>query len=223
MNVVSRQQPTGTKRTTLSIGVIGIALALMVLAVPRAGAASPVVIAEVNCDLLNCFGSTYKLVIDDGGTTDTNYIATLIVDTSEYSGTQGFISAVDFKVSSSVTSASLTSAPGIDSNWNTVWNLGQAGGNCSGSGTGFVTSCDAAPVTGAPIGGVLTWSWNFATSGAINFGHLGVKYNNAAGTTPGQLLSADATKVPEPTSLSLLGFGLVSLGAAGRNQIRRRP
>ena len=124
---------------------------------------------------MNCFGSTYNLVIDDGGTTDNNYTATLTVNTTgENVAAITHISAVDFKVASTVISASLTSAPGVDANWNTVVNLGQAGNECSGAGGGFITSCDAAPSTEAPTGGVLIWTWNFSSVGPIEFGHIGV-------------------------------------------------
>lgn len=167
----------------------------------------------------DCFGSTYSLVIDDGGTADTNYHAILTVNTTQYSGPGTHISAVDFKVGNSVSSATLTSAPGDAANWFTVFNNGQAGQECSGSGQGFVTSCDQAPSNLAPVGGMLTWEWDFTSSSDITFGHLGVKYDNAAGNLQGQIISIST--VPEPSATVLLGVALFVLAGLGGWRYRK--
>jgi len=221
MNVITPQQrSTGLRTSRRSTGLFACAFVLMILAMPRVGAATPILSDVVNCGKVNCFGTTIGFIVDDGGTTDNTYTAILTIDTTEYSGSQDFISAVDFKVGSSVTSAQLLSAPGIDTNWKTVVNSGQSSGACSGSGTGFVTSCDSAPVAEAPIGGSLTWMWTFTTTSFVDFGHIGVKFNNAAGTTPGQLISVGATQVPEPSSLALLALGTVALAFGSRRRAR---
>lgn len=161
----------------------------------------------------DCFGSTYSLVIDDGGTADTNYHAILTVDTTQYSGSGTHISAVDFKVGSAVSSATLTNAPTGALSWFTVSNAGQAGRECGGSGRGFVTSCDQAPSNLAPVGSVMTWEWDFTTTSDITFGHLGVKYDNAAGNLPGRIVSIST--VPEPSATVLLCVALFSLAGLG--------
>jgi hypothetical protein len=195
----------------------------MVVAMPRVGSATPILSEVVNCGLVNCFGTDIGLIIDDGGTADNIYTAILTVDTTEYSGSQDFISAVDFKVGSSVTYAKLTSAPltglgTLENDWSTVYNKGQAGNACSGTGTGFVTSCDTAPVVEAPLGGLLTWTWTFTTDSAIDFGHIGVKFNNTAGTTSGQMISVNSTQLPEPSSLALFAVGAAALAFGSRRR-----
>lgn len=226
MNVMTHpQRSTPIPVSRRSTGLIAGALLLMILAMPRVGAATPILSEVANCGLVNCFGTTLGLIIDDGGTTDNIYTAILTVDTSGYSGSQDFISAVDFKVGSSVGSAQLTAAPtagGTLNSWTTVFNLGQAGNACTGTGTGFVTSCDAAPVTLAPVGGPqpLSWTWTFSTTQPIDFGHIGVKFNSALGTTPGQLISVSATQVPEPSSLALFALGTAALAFGSRRRGR---
>jgi hypothetical protein len=140
--VTATTRPT---RAKMSISVLIFALATMVFGLPRVSNASEVLYRQADCTLLECFGAYYSLSIDDGGTDDNNYIAKLVVDTTDYEGTQQFISAVDFKVGGSVSSASLIQAPGSTDLWTTVYNKGQAGNACGGTANGFVTACDTVP------------------------------------------------------------------------------
>jgi hypothetical protein len=193
----------------------------MLLAVVNPASAATILSNFVNQDALcgsgGCFNSTYSLVIDDGGTTDNNYSATLTVDASLYNGPGTFISAVDFKVSSTLISATLTSAPGGVGGWTTVVNDGQASAECSGSGGGFGTSCDPPPTTLAPVPHApYTWTWDFTTTATIGFGHIGVKYDNAAGNLNGNIISiSEVQATPEPSSTILLGLALISVVGLG--------
>jgi hypothetical protein len=193
--------------------ILAVLLAIGLVAVP----ANATVVEIEGCP--SCFGSTYELNIVGTGP---SYTATLTIDTSGYTGPATHISAVNFKASSDVSSMTLTSAPGGTAAWATgEANIGNAG--CGGGGEGFVCSQDAA-APGAALGGTLVWSWNFTPTGSLFpdllGAHIGAKYNNASGTLNGQIMSEEFAQVPEPSTLLLLGTGL--LGLAGFGWLRRR-
>lgn len=183
----------------------------------------------------DCFGSTYRLIIDDGGTNDTNFSAKLIVDASAYVPPSGkanylFISAVDFKPASNVSGASLTAAPGGKAGWNLSFNDGQVSADCSGSGNGFVCTNDVgtnnlAPVPHTPY----EWDFNFSLlaggdNSDIAFGHLGTRYCDASGDCTGVIVSIEqpgTTPVPEPSTLLLVGVGLVAVSLVAKSRLRK--
>ena len=178
-----------------------------------------------DCSTASCFGSTYTLVIGDANdATNSTYTANLIINTSAYSSnipSPVYIDAVDIKVVNSIINPPgivLTDAPGGASNWNIVFNDGQAATDCSSGGGFFICARDEGSNTLAPVdGGILSWLWTFSSNDAISFGHIGASYNNADGTVNGQNTSiSSAVKVPEPSAFLLVGFGLVAMVGVGR-------
>jgi len=205
------------KRTTFSL----IIAAVIIWSVPVS--ANTLYTFLGDCSTASCFGSTYTLVIGDANdATNSTYTANLIIDTSAYSGIPSpvYIDAVDIKVVNSIINPPgivLTDAPGGASNWDIVFNNGQAATDCSAGGGFFICARDPNANNLAPVGGILNWLWTFSSNDAISFGHIGASYNNAAGTINGNNTSiSGAVPLPEPPAFLLVGVGLLAIVAVGR-------
>jgi hypothetical protein len=222
--------------------VFGLFLLLAVSAVPAISSAVLVddrTYSGSNCGG-DCFGLTYHLQVIDGQSPG-QYTATLDI-TGTYAGTMTFIGAVDIKPGDVIgpPTPSLLAAPGPESDWTTLWENGQAAGNCLNGSGKFLCSYDTgtntdAPVTnGSPVN--YRWQWNFSLdSGGYTFGHLGVNFTVADDSstrgncdTPSNPLGLDCLQdgqnlsisgsgqVPEATTLLLLGSGLIVMSVFAR-------
>ena len=186
----------------------------------------------------DCFGLTYHLVVIDGQSPGA-YTATLDI-TGTYTGSMTYIGAVDIKVGdvSTPPTPSLLAAPGLESDWTTLWLNGQAAGNCLNGSGAFLCSYDTDTNTDAPVtnGQAVnyTWQWNFSLASAYTFGHLGVNFTVAddSGKCPGNVTGPDCLQdgqnisisgngqVPEPSTLILLGAGFLLLAGVAKARSR---
>jgi len=197
--------------------------------------AGSITIDSTNCNSSggNCYGLSWTLDIISGIFTGTggtyNYQATLVVEDDPFSTTNSsgqIISAVAFKATNSLTSGELISAPTGTGPWSTsLKNLASLG--CVGGSDDFV--CSSTTGAEAITGGTLRWKWYFSSPdpGVGEAGDdmkIGAKMTTLDPLVRGKLMSAHATvtAVPEPSSLSLFGFGVAGLLARARKRFRNR-
>src|SRR5262245_19441866 len=203
--------------TFVTLGALGMA---------NTAIADPIGGPDSDCG--TCQGATYWLEEKPlGGST---FQVNLFIDTSTLD-LPGAVAIADVapKVSNSLTSASLITAPtgSVVGDWLDHANVGLNAGGCSGGGSGFDCTAWTGLVTGGvgvPIGGLLEWQWNMVLGGAVQDpGSIKVRYVDANGNKIGDLVSEDIPvqrcdlpegcgpkKIPEPSALALLG--LVGIG-----------
>jgi hypothetical protein len=209
---------------------IGFLLAVFgIVGQPDAATAMPLYTFFGDCSSASCFGSTYKLIIDNANDTNsTTYKASLIIDTTGYNGPGDYVDAVDFKVVNSVIGSNyaLVSAPGGAGNWSIDFNSGQAANDCANGGGFKFCARDSNFNTLAPVGGILAWDWTFQSNDTIAFGHIGASYNNLWGTLNGNNTSISSARtvgaLPIPGTMFLLGAGLIVLSASVRRLGRKQ-
>jgi hypothetical protein len=191
-----------------------------------------------NCGGGNCMGSVYTLSLTDisVGATSTTYQIRLDIDTAAYTGARtDYIHSVAVKITSydftgftsSTIPISLVSSP-IG-----TWSM-QAGGNnavgCNGSGAGWFCSQDGA--SAVADGSAYTWIWNVTLPNSAGIfkgafeASVKAEYNRRngqnAGITSAPITLQDTTvKVPEPSLITLLGFGLGGVSLLLRRRARR--
>jgi hypothetical protein len=181
-----------------------------------------------------CQGSIYTLdnlglvtdLFTGDGSFDTWRIA-LTIDTSQYTGGGVRIDEVAIKVSSSVNSANLVSAPGGVALWQLVPGGLNANG-CSGSGSGFECSDWIVGSLGGAVipGPVLTWVFDVDVSSplltAANAASIKARYVDSNNVKVGALVSENitlGTPVPEPATFGLLALGFSVVAARRRTRV----
>jgi hypothetical protein len=213
-----------------------IVLAIALLASSVSAQAATITIDSSNCNSSGgCYGLEWMLTVNtlaapvtiNGQTYEYEAILKVIDDPDVAGDPSVTISAVDFKVSSSIDGAYLYTYPTtMSSGWSTSANNLNSKGCTTGSNSGFVCSqskSDPANFT-APLllADAITWGWYFSTSDPLFSGlmgaHIGAKMTDLANN--GKLLSASYTGVPEPATLTLLLAG-VATAAAVRSRRRK--
>lgn len=164
-----------------------------------------------NCS--TCQGGIYDLTyapVSIGAFYDM-FSVQLSINTASYVGSGVVISEVAQKISNSVASFTLTSAPGGIGMWNSQF--GGIGANgCSGSGSGFICSASslgAAPLSNSPN----TWRWDVTIphNSLAEIPSLSARFEDINGQMAGALVFEEMPGVPEPLTMALTGGGLVLL------------
>jgi PEP-CTERM motif len=173
-----------------------------------------------DCD--TCQGAIYTLSYDGSpisstATTET-FRVTYTIDTSSLDnfGAEA-IDTVAIKVTNSVKSGSLFSAPA--GNWMSNINKGLNANGCSNGGSGFICAMTTTDHT-ALVGGILNWVFDVEVNQGTLFTEptlstIKARYVDANGNKVGALVSEDIglqEKVPEPGPLALLSIGLLGIG-----------
>jgi len=183
----------------------------------------PVTVAQCNGNEyavteLSHTGNTYQLELD-------------IHVLSTYTGNQftDLINAVQLKdfASGTITNASIVSAPGGLSDWNSLSPDELSANACDGGSGGTVRMCDQAksPSLGMAfgLGDTLSWVFQFDTTGTLNStAEIKFLYVTSSGDKVGSLgsyaIGIQNSSVPEPVTFSLVGGGLVALGLLRRRR-----
>lgn len=169
------------------------------------------------------FGTQYSLVANCNSG-ETVCTVTLTLNTAGTGGTSlngaTEINAVNFAAGTITTPGTLTTnAPGtwataIDENINS-----NSDGCSSPKGNSPFDCAEASSTSGfAALGNTYYWTWTGVdfSSFSTTDDHVGIKYNNSAGTLSGIITSDTVTLAPEPSSALLIGLAMPLLFLARR-------
>ncbi len=165
-----------------------------------------------DCDAAGCQGSTLRLDVQDLGGT---FSVSLTIDTTGYTGTRSGLNQVGFKAVQGWSGATLDSAP--SAGWADPVEAVTSSNNLCENGTSSDKVCTYGfvDVTG---GGAFTWEFTL-TGGSllpVSDWHIGGQYADAAGPARGQIISASAAAVPEPSAALAFALGGLVVAAALR-------
>jgi hypothetical protein len=182
-----------------------------------AGSAQALQFADLtlnDCDSMGCQGSTLYLSVQEevGG----SWLVTYTINTDNYTGSLAGFNQIGFKAISGWTTGTVLSSPvGSVTDWNPVFESPIASNSlCEKTNgdtdkvcvAGFVNIQDALP------DGTYDYTWTFRLDDGqlitdTSEWHLGAQYANGRFRSAGNIISADAQPVPEPTAAVLFGLG----------------
>jgi PEP-CTERM motif len=215
-----------------TVKILGLIVVIGVLAFPDTSRAFS---CPVDTD--TCNGNLYQWdVTDNGGGSFTGTFSILV--TSDYTGNQftDVIAAVQLKNFADAfdfSTVNLTSAPGTVGDWLPASDMELSANGCDGGVSGGVCFgwTGSGEGVGFTDGDILTWVFNFEADSVDGGAHVKYLYidplnekctgpptNQTCVVVPKKIGSLGSFDIPEPSTLTLMGLGLVLLGALGMSR-----